>query len=1219
MDLPNDMEETNMTAHNDENYHNKIRDYLIDRAHAVRVDVNRNMPKLSVLSEDFYAEFLNILLDLQLENENVNKRNVKGIDLLDWKNQVAVQVSATCAPDSIREKIRRSIRNYEKPEDEEWQFYYVPITDEAPELKSDFLMPEGLRFNRKQGVLDITRIMALASGKHKLMQLSQLVDHYSKAEKYRDHYKQRFSCVSDTSDLPYIRIEPLFDIADRFIEYTWKDKALKVFSKWFENQSPSGKAKEDPLSEERRAPVISAKEKIVPVLYLKEMLKDRRKKFIHCIRESEELNSNEEVQKKITKCIEEIKKISFGSCLFLTGRYGIGKTRFLKNLIRQSTRQNWYFCYLDLLNTNGTINEEVIFDSIKKQFGASDGDIISFIYNFFDTLNEDERIIFAIDNLDYAFQRGLRFEVLKELLESLTICDRIKWVFTIQTEQRYLALDSIEFAKEYGFVSVDNQYKDYFQGYDLNLDILSEDVKIFEAILREAKNVGNQSEDEIRLRQNHKYDAYLNPYVAELLIRLNWSWEMITKVEHLAYLELCQNYKERLLKNISDNYAIPNQGMKAANLCIDIGAKQIETGKNYWLEEDLSYENDQMIPLRGVGVISSSPQQDSDGHYLLQYTAADFLFWAEQVAELLSRRCKVLEFSEKINQCASDEKPISKLPYYFDIQRLFFLLLLQEYDCFDERDSVSISNGILPKEIQCLFSPEVYPRVSESLSFASKEQQQKMFFDASIVFLQRQKKTNNEADSYMYYSTFFEFCSTIQLSGADWSKLILVFPKKLSETLLQRTIEDFSALMKRKTSELSAEILSDLLVHLGNIDAVISDCLAERVASIYCKLYPDPQQLIKQLLSDEGLRGIRKQPTVSGNNSNPAEMPAWKVSKKTYPYCLFENTISKICDRIISDMGVLQGHELFWSNDWYAKDMDRNISFFVETRRKALNLSLTNYARHNGMEELEDLIDHCLKFQGKNKTEQTDSKEEALFLCRNSVLSEERSPFAFTDTIYNFLIDFIKDDSMKSFMSQKNVRQFYARHNLFALFHNCVILLKTKNEEKAFVYNVIGFSRGSITVQRMKKASGITDQSAEEVISWEMVDWIIEIPIFPRVFHKMSVSDQNLRRALYKAYDERCFCCGKPISTVREMNVVYIFPPHPERNKELTSLSNYFDYLKRSGFDTFHPEYVENYLPAHAFCYKEKIKNNNTLFIRHEKAIKKAPRVLQFMREFRRP
>lgn len=112
-----------------------------------------------------------------------HRRGAYGIDLIDWENRVAVQVSVTCAPKTIREKIRNSIRKFDKPEGD-WQFYFVPITDKAQDLQKDFELPDGLIFDKDRDVLDITRIMELAdaAASAKKRALSALVDRYSKDE-----------------------------------------------------------------------------------------------------------------------------------------------------------------------------------------------------------------------------------------------------------------------------------------------------------------------------------------------------------------------------------------------------------------------------------------------------------------------------------------------------------------------------------------------------------------------------------------------------------------------------------------------------------------------------------------------------------------------------------------------------------------------------------------------------------------------------------------------------------------------------------------------------------------------------------------------------------------------------------------------------------------------------------------------------------------------------
>ena len=174
---------------NDLIYRNKIKQYLIHRAHEVRVDANGNLMNLSVLSENFYCEFLNILLGLSLENANASRKNTAGIDLIDWTNHVAAQVSVTCAPNTIRKKIRNSIQRFDKPGGEAWQFYFVPIKDEAPDLTKGFALPEGLAFDHTRDVLDISRIMTLADRIDKLEQLAALVEKYSARERLRSALK----------------------------------------------------------------------------------------------------------------------------------------------------------------------------------------------------------------------------------------------------------------------------------------------------------------------------------------------------------------------------------------------------------------------------------------------------------------------------------------------------------------------------------------------------------------------------------------------------------------------------------------------------------------------------------------------------------------------------------------------------------------------------------------------------------------------------------------------------------------------------------------------------------------------------------------------------------------------------------------------------------------------------------------------------------------------
>ena len=164
---------------NDESYYSNIRNFLIMRARAVQVDCKSNLMNLSVLSEEYYEQILNALLDCNLVNANTANQNEHGYDLIDKSKRIIVQVSATCNSTNIRKKIQNSIDAC-KIDEGKWQFYYVPITESVPNLKKDFKLPNWCLFNKKSDVLDINRIMQLVRDTNieTKQKISEIVDKY---------------------------------------------------------------------------------------------------------------------------------------------------------------------------------------------------------------------------------------------------------------------------------------------------------------------------------------------------------------------------------------------------------------------------------------------------------------------------------------------------------------------------------------------------------------------------------------------------------------------------------------------------------------------------------------------------------------------------------------------------------------------------------------------------------------------------------------------------------------------------------------------------------------------------------------------------------------------------------------------------------------------------------------------------------------------------------
>lgn len=130
-------------------------------------------------------------------------------------------------------------------------------------------------------------------------------------------------------------------------------------------------------------------------------------------------------------------------------------------------------------------------------------------------------------------------------------------------------------------------------------------------------------------------------------------------------------------------------------------------------------------------------------------------------------------------------------------------------------------------------------------------------------------------------------------------------------------------------------------------------------------------------------------------------------------------------------------------------------------------------------------------------------------------------------------------------------------------------------------------------------------------------DGKITIPILPREFHRQSKDDQAFRRALYEAYNHICPYCGRVIDSIRDMQVDHILP---QKYKDVPELQIYIRNLEELGFDSENPDYVENYLPVHGYCNRDKSDRVElfALLARHERAQAKAKQVLKLYDRFRK-
>lgn len=115
-----------------------------------------NILDLNIYSETFFADLLNILLNLELINLNVFKQNVEGIDLVDINTKTIAQVSSTCTKQKIENSLSKEIfKKYVG-----YRFKFISIAKDAAKLRNDsFANPHGALFSPVDDIIDIGTVL----------------------------------------------------------------------------------------------------------------------------------------------------------------------------------------------------------------------------------------------------------------------------------------------------------------------------------------------------------------------------------------------------------------------------------------------------------------------------------------------------------------------------------------------------------------------------------------------------------------------------------------------------------------------------------------------------------------------------------------------------------------------------------------------------------------------------------------------------------------------------------------------------------------------------------------------------------------------------------------------------------------------------------------------------------------------------------------------------
>jgi len=143
---------------NRSHYFNYIEEKLNILSYRIKNRGKINLLDLNIYSETFFAELMNYLLGYELKNINVIKQNTEGIDLVDNKNKIIVQVSATCSKQKIENSLAKNIlENYSG-----FNFKFIAISGDADKLKQQtFTNPYEVLFSPLNDIYDVRSLLNL--------------------------------------------------------------------------------------------------------------------------------------------------------------------------------------------------------------------------------------------------------------------------------------------------------------------------------------------------------------------------------------------------------------------------------------------------------------------------------------------------------------------------------------------------------------------------------------------------------------------------------------------------------------------------------------------------------------------------------------------------------------------------------------------------------------------------------------------------------------------------------------------------------------------------------------------------------------------------------------------------------------------------------------------------------------------------------------------------
>jgi hypothetical protein len=142
---------------NRSNYFNYIEEKLNIVSERIKSRGKLNILDLNIHSESFYSHFLNKLFSWELTNQNTIRQNNEAIDLIDHRNKLVVQVSATSTKAKIDSALKKEIiQRYNT-----YTFKFISIAVDSKDLRSKmYLNPHSIKFCPNTDIIDKNAILS---------------------------------------------------------------------------------------------------------------------------------------------------------------------------------------------------------------------------------------------------------------------------------------------------------------------------------------------------------------------------------------------------------------------------------------------------------------------------------------------------------------------------------------------------------------------------------------------------------------------------------------------------------------------------------------------------------------------------------------------------------------------------------------------------------------------------------------------------------------------------------------------------------------------------------------------------------------------------------------------------------------------------------------------------------------------------------------------------